>query len=52
MHRGIQWNWAPDDEVVLSFYKEGYAELRNLTISALDEMEYVITLSKQAAVRR
>jgi hypothetical protein len=45
--KGIyEWTWAPNDEVTLSVYKEGYRELRNLTFTAEDETEFEVILTQ------
>jgi hypothetical protein len=41
-----EWAWAPDDAVTFNFYKDGYQDARNVKITADDETEYEIVLSK------
>lgn len=43
-----EWTWAPDDEVVFNFYKEGYGELRNVKLTADGETEFDVILPKAA----
>lgn len=42
-----EWTWAPSDEVVFSFYKDGYRDNQQATLTAGDdETEYEFTLQR------